>query len=454
MQRKAEILVIGSGPAGMVAAITAKQFHPKREVLVIKKVDHGCVPCGIPYMLSSLKDPTDNRSSSVAALRKKHIEAVTKEVVKIDRSLKEVTTADGARYIYEKLVLALGSLPIIPKIAGIEKKGVFPVYKDMDYLVPSINEIKKSKSVLVVGGGFIGVEFADEIAAIPGIKVYLVELLPSVLSNSFDQEFADLAVEKLQAKGIELINGVKVEKILGGEQVEGALLSDGQELRVDSVVLGIGAIPNSILAKDARLDLNNDGAIVVDEYMRSSDPSIFAVGDVASKTDFFTEKQTSVMLASTATAEARIAGANLYALKDLKGCNVKRVGGTIAIYSTCIDGLVLGSAGMTESRARQNGYEIIVGNYQGIDRHPTTMPGAARTRLKLIFSAKSGVLLGGQIAGGVSSSELANILGVAIQAGMSIADLVAMQFATHPYLTSSPTHYSIVTAAQDAVEKL
>ncbi|MGB9809757.1 MAG: pyridine nucleotide-disulfide oxidoreductase, partial [Caldanaerobacter sp.] len=182
---------------------------------------------------------------------------------------------------------------------------------------------------------------------------------------------------------------------------------------------------------------------------RTSDPDIFAIGDCASKRDFYTRRYIPVMLASTATAEARIAGANLYKLKV-----VRENKGTIAIYSTFIDGLVLGSAGLTENSAKKEGFEVIISTVEGVDKHPGSLPNANKIKVKLIFAKNSGVLLGGQIAGGISFAELINLIGVAIQKRMTATELETLQMATHPYLTSAPTVYPIVIAAQEASNKI
>ena len=448
MQKKIDVLVIGGGPAGVVSAITARQFYPDKTVLLMKSIEYGCIPCGIPYMLASLKDPGDNKMGN-ASLEKNNIEIAAEEAIKINREKKEVTTTKGNVYCYEKLILATGSSPIVPPITGADKHGVYPIYKDMVYLQDFVEKIKKSKTVLIIGGGFIGVEFADEISKLAGIKVYLVELLPQILINSFDAEFSELAVEKLKVKGVELITGVKVQEIVGNEKVTAVLLSDGRKIEVDSVILGIGAIPNVQLAVEAGLVLDHGKGIWTDEYMRTIDPDTFAIGDCAGKRDFFTRKYTPVMLASTATAEARVAGANLYELKVIKENK-----GTIAVYSTYIDGLVLGSAGLTEGYAKKEGFDVMIGEAQGVDKHPGSLPGAANIKVKLIFSRRSGIILGGQIAGGIASSELINMIGVAIQKKMSAMELETLQIATHPYLTSAPTIYPIITAAQEVSKKM
>ena len=448
MEIKVDVLVIGAGPAGIISAVTTRKYYPEKKITVIKNVEKGVIPCGIPYMFASLKDPDENKLGN-AALEKNDIEVVVDEAIKIDRSEKTVTTKNNQIFGYEKLILAPGSEPIIPPIKGADKEGVYSIYKDMVYLKKLIEEVKKAKNVLILGGGFIGVELADEISKIDGPNVWLVEMLPNILANSFDAEFSKTAEDTLKSNHVTVLTNTRVEEVLGGEKVDKIRLSDGTEIAVDKIIIGTGGIPNTKLAANAGLDLGKGKGIWVDEYMRTTDPHIFAVGDCASKRDFYTRKEVPVMLASTATAEARIAGANLYQLKV-----VRENKGTIAIYSTYIDGKVLGSAGLTENTARKEGFEIVTGSTEAIDKHPPTLPGASKLKVKLIFSKNSGIILGGQVAGGISCGEIINLIGVAIQKRMSFAELETLQMATHPYLTPAPTVYPIVLAAQDASNKM
>ena len=448
MERKVDVLVIGAGPAGIISAVTARKYYPEKKIVVMKSVAKGVIPCGIPYMFASLKNPDENKPGN-AALDKNNIDIVVDEAIKINCNEKTVTTKNDRKFVYEKLVLATGSEPITPPIEGINKEGVYPIYKDMVYLKKLIEEVKKARNVLILGGGFIGVELADEISKINGLNVWLVEMLPNILANSFDAEFSVVAHEALESRGVTVLTDTKVEAISGKEKVEKVQLSSGKEIDVDSIIIGIGGIPNTKIASEAGLNLGIGKGILVDEYMRTTNPDIFAVGDCAAKRDFYTHKETPVMLASTATAEARIAGANLYQLKV-----VRENKGTIAIYSTYIDGKVLGSAGLTENTARKEGFEIVTGNAEAIDKHPPTLPGASKVKVKLIFSKNSGIILGGQVAGGMSYGEIINLIGVAIQKRMSFVELETLQMATHPYLTSAPTVYPIVLAAQDASNKM
>jgi NADPH-dependent 2,4-dienoyl-CoA reductase/sulfur reductase-like enzyme len=321
-------------------------------------------------------------------LEKNNVDMKVDEVIKIDREKKQVETKGNESIGYDKLIIATGSNPIIPHINGIEKQGVYSVQKEMDHLKNLKADIDQAKDIVIVGGGFIGIEFADELSTLK--KVSIVEFLPEILANSFDQEFSKLAAEDLTKKGVNLITGKKVVKFNGGERVESISLSDSTEIPCQVVILGIGASPNSQIAAKAGLDIGKSGGILVDEYLRTySDENIFAVGDCAEKRDFFTRKRIPVMLASTATAEARIAGANLFELKV-----VRENKGTIAIYSTRVGNLTLGSAGLTEKTARKEGFEIIVGNAECVDKHPGAIPGANKIKIKLIFSKQSEILLG------------------------------------------------------------
>ena len=448
MEKNVDILVIGAGPAGIISAVTARKYYPTKKITVLKSIDKGVIPCGIPYMFASLKDPYENQLGN-AALEKNDVNVVVDEAIVIDRSKKTVTTKNDQVFGYDKLILATGSVSITPPIDGINKEGVRHIHKDMVYLNKLIADVKKAKNIMVLGGGFIGVELADEISRIDGAKVWLVELMPTLLPSSFDTEFSRIAQDALESKGVTVLTDTKVEAIIGDDKVERIKLSDGTEIAVDEFIIGVGGIPNTKLASEAGLVLGTGRGIWVDEYMRAADDDIFAVGDCAAKRDFYTHKEVPVMLASTATAEARIAGANLYQLKV-----VRENKGTIAIYSTYIDGKVLGSAGLTENKAREEGFEIITGNAEGVDKHPATLPGVSKVKLKLIFSKRSGIILGGQVAGGISCGEIINLIGIAIQKRMSLVELETLQMATHPYLTSAPTVYPVVLAAQDASTKM
>ncbi|PLW80459.1 pyridine nucleotide-disulfide oxidoreductase [Candidatus Woesearchaeota archaeon] len=445
---KYDVIVVGGGPAGIISAVTAKKYYSDKKFLLIKSVGAGVVPCGIPYMFSTLKNCEDNALGN-KPLEANDIDVEVNEVISIDKDSKKIHTKNGKVFEYDKLVLSIGSKPMTPPIEGIHKQGIYPVFKEMNHLKSLKDDIKKDKNIVIIGGGFIGVEFADELSMMKGKKVTLIELMPSILSNSFDEEFSKLAIDELKKSKVKIINEKKVVSFDGDERVTAVNLSDGTKIPCEVVILGMGAIPNSDVASKAGLDIGKSKGILVDEYLRTSNKDIFAVGDCCEKKDYFTRKKIPVMLASTACAEARILGANLYGIKIIRENK-----GTIAIYSTKLGDLTLGSAGLTESFAEKEGFDIIVGNSESIDKHPALMPDVNKVKVKLIFSKYSGVLLGGQVAGGESAGELINVIGLAIQKNVIAEELETLQVATHPKLTSAPTTYPLIIAAQDAIMKM
>jgi NADPH-dependent 2,4-dienoyl-CoA reductase/sulfur reductase-like enzyme len=440
---KTDILILGGGPAGIITAMTAKGYYPEKDITVMKSVDAGVIPCGIPYMFATLDDP-DKNALKTTGIESKGIKVIVDEAIDVDKIDRIVKTKSGNEYQYEKLVIATGSKPIVPPIEGIDKIGVYPIKKDLTYLKKMVEKAKAVKNIVVIGGGFIGIEMADEVASLEDKNVAIVEMLSNVLLNAFDDEFCEAAADKLIEKGIKLHLNSKVVEIVGADKATAVKLEDGTELPADMVILGIGAIQNIECIKKCDLRIGRGGGIWVNDYMRTTDRNIFAVGDCAEKRDFFTRDHSPVMLASTATAEARIAGANLYGIKA-----IRTNPGTIAAFSTYINRLALGSAGLTENTAKDEKFDIVVATSEAPDKHPGAIKGTEKIVVKLIFSKNTKVLLGGQLRGGISVGELINVIAVAIQKRMTANEIAMLQIATHPKLTAAPTIYPIITAAQN-----
>jgi len=185
------------------------------------------------------------------------------------------------------------------------------------------------------------------------------------------------------------------------------------------------------------------GFIKVDEYMRTENQDIFAVGDCAEKFSFITRTVKGTMLASVSGAEARIAGMNLYKLST-----VRAFGGTISLFCTSLGDHAFGAAGVTENLAKERGFEILTAMFKGVDRHPATLPDCEKQIVKLIVSKESGIILGGEVMGGKSTGELINLIGFLIQNRMTVDSLLTSQIGTHPLLTGPPTAYPLIKAAE------
>jgi len=446
--KKTDVLVIGGSAAGVVTAVTGKSSYPDKEFLVVRKENRVLVPCGIPYIFGTLEG-SDKNIIPNSALTNVGVKLQIGEVVSLDLEKKVCKTSDDTEISFEKLVLATGSTPVVPKwLKGTNLENVFIVPKNAVYLTEMISKLNGCEKVVVVGGGFIGVEVADELNK-KEKKIILVEILPNILSLVFDKKLAEKAEEVLEARGVKLRTGKGIKEILGDGKVNGVLLNDGEKIEADAVILAMGYRPNSKLAQQAGLKITEKGFIAVDEYMRTENPDIFAVGDCAEKRDFITRKPSWAMLASIACAEARVAGRNLYQLSSLKTIN-----GTIAIFSTAIGDVAFGAAGLTEKSAKQEGFDIVVGTFEGIDKHPGTLPETHKQMVKLIVARESGVVLGGKIIGGPSVGELTNLIGFVIQNKMSVNSIITAQIGTHPLLTAPPTGYPLIKAAEVAAKQL
>ncbi|MEA1876156.1 MAG: FAD-dependent oxidoreductase [Bacteroidota bacterium] len=447
--KKTDVLIIGGSAAGVVTALTGKNSWPDRSFLLVKKQADVMVPCGIPYIFGTLENSSQNIMPVDGMMAKNGVETLVDEVIHIDEEEKMVALASGDKIQYEKLIIATGSLPVMPSwLRGGDKQNVFLIPKDKYYLDTMQEKLKSCKKVVVIGAGFIGVEFSDELQK-RGFEVTLVEKLPNILNLSFDPELSDRINEILTSRGVKVITGNGISEILGDEKVNLVKLENGEELEADAVILSMGYLPNTELAKKSRVHLDPDNFISVDEYMRTHTKDIFAVGDCAQKRDFVTRRRVPTMLASTACAEARIAGMNLFNLHV-----VKTFSGTIAIYSTALGETGFGAAGITETRANEEGFATLTGTFEGIDRHPGTLPDAHKQLVKLIVAKNSGVIIGGEVIGGLSAGELINVIGLAIENRMSVNSLITSQVGTHPCLTASPAGYPLIKAAEIIANKM
>ena len=443
--KKTDLLVIGGSAGGILSATTARKAYGELDITLIRETEKVMVPCGIPYIYGTLHN-TDKNVMPDVSLNESQIHLIVDTVVKIDKAANTVTTAKNEVIQYKKLIVATGSLPVIPTfIPGHDLENVFTVLKNQDYLNALLDKLQKATNVTVIGGGFIGVEFAEQISLL-GKNVTLVELADSCLWQAFDKSFSDEIEASLTEHGIKLMTGTKVKKIVGTNTVEAVELDSGELVPTDLVILGMGVRPNGTLAKESGLEINAKGAIVVDQYTRTSDPDIFAVGDCAEKKCFFTGKDAPVLLASTAAMEAKIAGCNAFQLRLIRANK-----GTISAFSTKIFGRTYAAAGLTEARVKQEGFSIMIGEFTTMDRHPGCLPGSQKIITKLIFSKCSGVLLGAQISGGESVAEIINILSLAIQKDITATELNTFQVATHPLVSASPVAYPINAAAMNAI---
>lgn len=445
---KKDIIVIGGSAAGLVAATTAASNYPDKSVLLIRKEERVMIPCGIPYVFGTLES-TEEDVMPDQGLISAGVEIHVGTVTKIHPDDHKIDLDDGLQYEYEKLIIATGSTPYVPDfISGTELKNVFVIPKNKTYLDNVKKQLETKQKVAVIGAGFIGVEMSDELAK-AGKEVVLIEAKEHILGVAFDDDTCVLAESILVEHGVTIRTSSYVKALNGNDAVTEVELTSGETIPVDAVILSIGYRPNIEMAKASGISCNKQGAIKVDTYMRTHQKDIFACGDCAQKRDFVTGRITDIMLASTACAEARVAGMNLYELSTIKTFN-----GTIGIYSTNIGNTSFGVAGITENKASEEGFNIVSATFKGMDRHPGKLNNPHSQSVKLVANKTTGLIMGGEVIGGNSIGELTNVLGFIIQNKMTVTDILVSQIGTQPMLTASPAKYPLIKAAEMIAKKM
>lgn len=445
-----DVIIIGGGPAAIVTGITIRKYFAHKNVLMIKEEADGLVPCGIPYIFHLLGNDPDKNKMGPAPFIDLGGEVLIDTATRVDKENKAVTLKSGKQFGYDKLVFATGSLPVVPaSIPGYDLMNVFYIKKSYPYIKDLAARMKGMKSMVIIGGGFIGAEVAEQVAG-AGIPVTLIESEPACFSKAFSPELSRIATEALAKTNVRVMTSTLVKEIAGENgQVSQVVLADGSRINAEAVIFSIGYRANSALASEAGLELNRYGDIHVDNYGRTTVKDISAVGDCAQTFGFLTGRSDVIKLASTATAEARVLGHNIFGIR-IKKCT----SGMLGVFSTEINGLAMAAAGANERSAAEAGVEIISAKFSSPDRHPGSLPGSSNLTVKLYASSVDGSILGGEAWGGKSAGEIINIISMAIQKSITVYELVSFQVGTHPLLTSSPVVNPIIRAAEEIIFKV
>lgn len=454
--KSTDLAVIGSSVGGRMAAVTLKKRNPEKSVTIIRNVVKTPVPCGIPYIYGTLHN-VEKDFIPDEPFEAMGINIVYMNVDAIDRENKSLTFSDGSSLGYEKLIIAAGSKPATPPIPGIDLNNVYVVEKDPELLQELYTALEPAKNVVVVGGGFIGVEMAEQITLMgknnPDSKqaknVTIVEMLPHCLMAACEEEFCVRIEDQLTQTGVNITTNTGVKTINGNDKVESVELADGTTLEADIVLVCVGAAPNAELAEKCGIKTDPRQGILVNEHMQTNDPNVLAAGDCASKTSFITGKPSGIRLASVASCEGMIAASNLYS--EAKRQNM----GALGAFATKVGSYAIASAGLTTKMAEDEGIDIAIGEVTTPNRHPGNLPGCTMDmKIKLLFRKDNGKLVGGHVLGGESAADMVNAIAVAIQSGSTAEDIATMQYATHPLLTASPANYHIMLAAEHGAIQL
>ncbi len=425
------IVVVGGSAAGPKAAARAKRMNESAQVTLIQKAPElSMASCGYPYYVAGCFDSRDALLCTPTGVVRdpaffagaKGIQArVETEVAAIDRAAKTVTcrhlpTGETEAVPYDKLILCTGATPRTPPIPGCDLEGVTTLHamRDADFL-RSLRDEGRVKNALIIGGGLIGIETCEALRE-AGMDVTVVELLPQVLMF-LDWEMAKLLENHVRAKGVDVVTENGVAAFLGADgKLVGVKLQNGSELECELAVVAIGVAPNVALARDAGVAIGDAGAIDVNEYMQTSDPDIYAAGDCVQVVNRLTGKKTVAPYGDLANLEGRVAGENA-----VLG-NTARFPGTIHSGICKVFDYAAGSVGLSERRAREEGYRVITAMNASLDK-PGFM-GAKLLVSKMVAEEGTGRILGFQCLGPGDVNRQLAAMAMAVQHGAAVEDMV------------------------------
>ncbi len=421
------IVVIGGVAAGTkTAAKLKRQDRGARVTVYTKGEDISYAGCGLPYYVGGGIETRDELIVNTPAKYTGLTGVVVRtgmEAVGVDAAAKTVSFANGETVPYDKLVIATGAAPFVPNVPGTELPGVFTMRTPDDAIgLRAYVDENKCRSAVVVGGGFIGLEIAENLLA-KGLKVTVVDMASQIMPNLFDAEVAGYLRRQLQSKGIRIVTGAGLEEVLGSEKTTGIRTGVGN-FEGDVVVLAIGVRPATGFLQGSGVEMFK-GTIVVDDHQRTNLPDVYAVGDCAMVTNRVTGKGQWSAMGSTANITGRLLAKNLT--------------GKDAPYGGCLgtgvvrlaDGLNAGRTGLTEEQAAAAGYDVITATCVTDDK-AHYYPGASTFVTKLIADKATHKLLGIQVVGAGSVDKMVDIAVCGISMGARVEDFDTMDFAYAP----------------------
>lgn len=446
-----KILIIGGVAAGTKAAAKLKRANRNAEVTIITKgQDISYAGCGLPYYIGGLIDSRDelivNTPQKYSALTGVNV-LTGREAIRLDHTAKVVTaknliTGATETYTYDKVILATGASPVVPSIDGIDLNGIFSLRTPDDAVaIRTYIETQSVKKAVVVGGGFIGLEVAENLKA-KGIQVTVIDFAPQVMPNIFDSEIAGYVKKHLVQQGIRVITGVSAQSIEGEGRVAAVKTSAGT-LACELVVLSVGIRPNTSFLEDTGLSMFK-GTIIVDKKMKTSLSDVYAVGDCAMVTNRLTGQPQWSPMGST----ANLCGRTL--AQHLTG-TARAYPGVLGTGIVKLPHLNCGRTGLTELQAKNAGYDVITA-VAVTDDKAHYYPDAEFFITKIVADRVSHKLLGVQVLGPGSVDKMIDIAVMGLNMGASLDDFENSDFAYAPPFSTAI--HPLVQAAYIALNKL
>lgn len=425
-------VIVGGVAGGASAAARLRRMDENAEVVIFERGDHiSFANCGLPYHIGEVIEERSKLLVQTPEAMEDRFDIsvnINHEVVDIDRQKKEVKVKNlqsGEVFCesYDNLILSPGADPVQPPLPGLEGDNVFTLRN-----IPDTDEIKgfvdtkKPEKAVVVGGGFIGLEMAENLHE-RGIEVSLVEMMDQVMA-ALDREMAAMIHNHMRSQGINLHLGDGLSEVEHGTGKSNVILQSGKELSADMIVLAIGVSPNTELAEKADLELGETGAVKVDRNLRTSDENIYAIGDVIEVEHFVTGQPVHIPLAGPANKQGRIVSNNICGrdeeYKGTQGTSIAKV----------FD-LAVGSTGSSEKQLKEAGIDYQV-SYTVSKNHAGYYPGAVPMNVKILFTPDEGKLLGAQIVGYDGVSKRTDVFATAIRHEKNVFDLQELELAYAP----------------------
>jgi NADPH-dependent 2,4-dienoyl-CoA reductase/sulfur reductase-like enzyme/peroxiredoxin family protein/TusA-related sulfurtransferase/rhodanese-related sulfurtransferase len=443
MNRK-RIVIIGGVAGGASTATRLRRLSEDAEIIMVERGENiSFANCGIPYHIGGVIKDRDRLLVVTADKMYKQYrvdvkirhEAIRIDPVKKEIVIKNLASGDESILTYDALVLSPGAMPIRPPIPGIESKKIYTLrnLSDMDAIIAAIGG-QNTKNAVIIGGGYIGLEMAEALRE-RNLDVTLVELSSQVM-NMVDPEMASPLHQQLKLHGVKLRLGKSVKEFHEENDSLLSILSDGEHITSDIVILAIGVRPEVTLARDAGLKIGELGGIVVNEHMQTSDPNIYAIGDVIEVENYVGGFHSLIPLAGPASRQGRIAADNICGRPSV----YQKTQGT-AICK--VFDLAIGITGLSEKVLKKEKIK-----YAKVYVHPAShasyYPGASPMTLKLIFDPDSGKVLGAQAVGSDGIDKHIDVLATAIRGGMRVMDLKDLELCYAPPYGSAkdPVNYA------------
>ena len=431
-----KVLIIGGVAGGATTATRLRRLNEDAEIIILERGQYvSFANCGLPYYIGNdIKEKSELivQTPEKFKLRFNIDVRILNEVIEIDREnkivlIKNVVNGDIYKESYDKLVLSPGAKPIKPNIEGIDNNKTFTLRNIPDtYKIKEYINNNNPKSAVIIGGGYIGIEMAENLFKL-GIDITIVELGDHLI-GPIDFDMSSIVKSYLIKKGIKVILSNGVQKIEEDNNRVKVVLNKG-DITTDMVIMSIGVIPETSLAKEANLELNKRGSIVVNDKMQTSDEDIYALGDAAEITNFVTKEKGFIPLAGPANKQARTVANNICGIDSTYN-------GTQGSSIIKILDLTVAATGINENIAKSlnlNYDKIFINSYS----HATYYPNALPMVIKVIYEKITGKILGAQIVGHDGVDKRCDIFATAIRGSMTASDLTELELCYSPPYSSA-----------------